>query len=68
MTVALVWPLNAAVLGPFASAMTAPTEQLLIGLPDGLAADFRSHQQLIEAHASSPVSGSYPCKRGRPDA
>lgn len=52
MTVALVWPLNAVIAGPLASAQNISLDNLLTGIPTDIAADFRSYPQLVETRVS----------------
>lgn len=56
MAAALVWPLNAAIQGPLASAQNLSIGQLLAGLPDHMIAYFRSYtyQELVNACVSVP--------------
>ncbi|KWU41625.1 hypothetical protein RHOSPDRAFT_36829 [Rhodotorula sp. JG-1b] len=48
MTVALVWPLNAAIAGPLASAQNLSLDDLLAGIPTYIAGYFHSYQELVK--------------------
>ncbi|GAA5992683.1 hypothetical protein JCM10908_006877 [Rhodotorula pacifica] len=47
MSVALVWPLNAVIAGSISQVHTLSMLRLLAGLPDGIAHDYRSLEDLI---------------------
>ena len=56
MTVALVWPLNAAIAGPLASAQNLSLDDLLAGIPTYIAGYFHSYQELVKTRVSVPRS------------
>lgn len=60
VTVALVWPLNAAIHGTLDSARTRPIAQLLQGLPVRLVGDYASYQAVIATRVRWPFSST--CK------